>query len=269
MFQEMMVRNYSHRTIGSYISMIAKISKHYHLSPDKITTSQFKDFTFKLISEQHASVSMVNQLISAWRILQTDVLERKWESFRIKRPKRVKLMPKVLSREEALRLVSAPSNLKHRTLLTLAYVTGMRRSEITALRVADIDSERKVIRILCGKGKKQREVQLPEKLLQLLREYYRRYRPSSYLFEGQIQGRPYSVMSISKVVKLAAQKAGITKNVSPHILRHSFATHMLEKGVNLKRLQMLMGHNSMKTTSVYLHLAHLTDVNLPNLIDER
>jgi site-specific recombinase XerD len=247
--------------------MITRLSNHYQLSPDIISTDQFKDFAYMLVSEHQVSTSTVNQLISAWKILQTDVLCRKWEPFRIKRPKRAKLIPRVLSQEEALALIDAPENLKHRSILTVCYVTGMRCSEVINLKVADIDSGRRVIRVLHGKGKKQREVQLPDKLLAMLREYYLKFRPDKYLFAGFKPGTPYSATSIRKIINRGALQAGITKNVSPHVLRHSYATHMLENGVDIRRLQMLMGHNSIKTTTVYLHLANITDANLPNLLD--
>ena len=265
MEREMRIRNYSNRTIGSYLCSVKQISRHYNLSPGKITVSQFKSYLYFIIQREHASVSRINQLISAWKILQQDILKRKWEDVIIKRPRPGKKLPVILSELEAKMLINTPLNLKHRVLITLTYATGMRRNEVLNIRLKDIDRKRKIVKIT-GKGNKQREIPLSDNLLALLTDYYKRYLPSVFLFEGNIPGKAYSAASMAKIVKDAAAKAAIKKNISAHILRHSFATHMLEKGVNLKRLQLLMGHNSMKTTSVYLHLADVDNVKLPDLI---
>lgn len=269
MLQEMRIRNYSERTIRSYISSIAHLAKHYNLSPEKITCQQVKSYAYHLIQNKQVSVSSINQLISAWKIFQVDVLGNEWEEFRLKRPRREKKIPQVLSQEEALKLIEAPKNMKHRTILKLAYATGLRRAELLNLTLKHIDSTRNIIRVIKGKGNKSREVPARGSLIQQLREYYKYYHPKTYLFEGYKPGQPYSTTSIEKIVKSAATKAGIKKDVSPHILRHSFATHMLEKGVNLKRLQIMLGHSSMKTTSVYLHLANISSTDLPDLLSAK
>jgi site-specific recombinase XerD len=265
MEREMRIRNYSERTIGSYLSSITKLTEYYKLPPGKITTSQLKSYLYFIIHDEKASVSRINQIISAWKILQQDIFQRKWGDISIKRPRRERKLPDILSIKEAQMLVNTPKNYKHRALLSLAYATGLRRNEILYARLQDIDRERKMIRVK-GKGNKEREIPLTEDMLILLTDYYRRYRPSLYLFEGNIPGKSYSASSMVKIINNSACKSGIKKNIYPHILRHSFATHMLEKGVNLKRLQLLMGHNSMKTTSVYLHLADVDKVELPNLL---
>ena len=266
MLQEMRIRNYSERTVHSYIVAISSLAKYYKVSPDKISREQVKSFAYHLIHSKQVSTSTINQLISAWKIFQIDVLGNTWEDFRLKRPRREKKIPQILSQKEALALINAPKNIKHRTLLTLAYATGLRRAEVINLTLKDIDSSRNVIRIIKGKGNKSREVPAPDSLIQQLRQYYKYYHPKIYLFEGQKPGFPYSATSIGKIVKTAVVKAGIKKDVSPHILRHSFATHMLERGVNLKRLQIILGHSAMKTTSIYLHLANFDPADLPNLL---
>lgn len=263
----MRVRNYSERTTDRYISAIARLAQHYKLSPDLISTDQLKDYAYFLIQEKQLSVSAINQLISAWKILQVDVLQNPWESFRLKRPRREKKIPVVLSQSEAAMLINTPRNFKHRTLLSLAYVTGLRLGEVLNLKLSDIDSGRNVIRVIRGKGNKSREVNIPDQLILQLREYYRNYRPRVFLFESHAQGKPYSATSFRNIINRAGVKAGIKKRLSPHVLRHSFATHMLERGLNLKRLQMMLGHNSLKTTSIYLHLADTEMSNLPNLMD--
>jgi site-specific recombinase XerD len=266
MIREMRIRNYSERTIRNYISALAQLSKYYHCSPDLLSTAQVKDFAWHLIKEKQASVSLINQLISSWKIFQVDLLGNKWEDFQLKRPRREKKIPVVLSQEEAHVLIQSPRNLKHRAILSLAYASGLRRDEVLHLKPGDIDSGRKVIRVIKGKGNKSREVVIPQELILQLRDYYRKYRPRVYLFEGPEPGKAYSATSFQKIVKNAAQRAGIKKALSPHVLRHSFATHMLERGVNLKRLQLMLGHNSLKTTSIYLHLANPDQSELPNLM---
>jgi integrase/recombinase XerD len=264
MDREMRIRNYSERTIRSYLSSIEKLSRYYKLPPGKITPGQLKAYLYHLINDEHCSVSLVNQIISAYKILWEDVFHRKWEEIKIKRPRKEHKLPEILSREEALKLINTPTNLKHGCLLTLMYVTGMRRNEVLQLTMGNIDRSRKVIRVN-GKGNKQRDIPISESLLSLLTTYYKMYRPVHFLFEGWVPGKKYSESSIDSIVKVNAQKAGIKKNIYPHCLRHSYATHMLECGVNLKRVQLLLGHNSMKTTSGYLHLAHIDASQLPDL----
>lgn len=263
----MRIRNYSENSVRNYVAALSSLSKHYNCSPDKVSNEQVKDYAYFLIKEKGFSTSSVNQLISAWKILQVDILGNSWEQLKIKRPKREKKLPEVLSQKEAQALVVAlPYNLKHRAILSLMYATCLRRNELLGLRFSDVDSSRKVVRVVMGKGNKSREIPISYKLISLLREYYKAYRPKKYLFESYIPGKPYSATSVLKIVKKAAQKAGLKKRISPHVLRHCFATHLLERGVNLKRLQLLMGHNSLKTTSIYLHLASYSEEAIPNLL---
>lgn len=264
MEREMRIRNYSEKTIRSYLTAIDQLSRYYNLPPGQITISQMKAYLYHLVNDEESSVSRINQNISAYKILWEDVLHREWEAVRIKRPRREKKLPEILSREEALKLINTPKNFKHRTLLTLTYTTGMRRNEVLQLTMGNIDRNRMVIRV-AGKGNKQREVSMPESLLLLLTDYYKAYRPECFLFEGNTPGIRFSESSFANIVKQTGQKAGIKKNLYPHILRHSYATHMLELGVNIKRLQMQMGHSSIKTTSGYLHLANIDPAGLPDL----
>lgn len=268
MVQEMQTQNYSERTIRNYVCGIRKVSDHYKLPPGQISISQFKEFLFHLINVCHASTSLINQTISGWKILQCDILNREWDDFKVKRPRRAKKIPTILSREEVLQLLSVPTNLKHECLLKLAYATGMRRGEVLSLKLTNIDRYRNVIKVN-GKGNKQREVFMSDELLQLIEKYYKRYRPQTYLFEGCMGGKAYSESSFRQILCNTMRKTKIKKQITPHTLRHTFATHMLESGVNLKRLQLLLGHSSLKTTSIYLHLADLDKVNLPNLLSNQ
>jgi site-specific recombinase XerD len=263
----MRICNYSPRTISTYLSLIQLLSGYYGKPTDQLTTDQVKNYIYHRITADNISVSTVNQLISAWKIIYVYILGKKWEGCRIKRPKRAIKLPEILSEKEVLDLVDFPRNLKHRVILNLMYSTGIRRNELLSLKAEDIDSSRMVIKVRQGKGKKDRQVILHAKVLKLLRDYYHYYRPKVYLFEGQKQGEPYSASSLNKIIKRNAEKLGITKTISAHTLRHCFATHMLEKGVNLKIIQQLMGHNSLKTTSRYLHLANIHEGSLPNPLD--
>ena len=263
----MQIRNYSPRTIQCYVSMIAGLSRYYNTSPDLLTTQQVKDYLQYRIQKQKVSVSTINQTIGAWRLLQVDILKREWINFEIKRPRKEKKLPMVLSREEALRLVNVLPNIKHRAILTLAYTTGLRRNELLGLKLPHIDYDRNQIRVVEGKGRKHRMVPVPDSVLSLLKVYCEAYRPKEYLFAGygDEPGKQYSATSFTNIVKRAARKAGITKTVSPHVLRHSFASHMLEQGLNLKALQLIMGHHSMRTTAVYLHVTNFDTPNIPDL----
>ena len=261
----MEIRNYSPRTIKTYVSMIAGLSRFYKTSPDNLSTQQLKDYLHYRIQQEHVSHSTINQCIGAWRLLQVDILKRDWEEFKIKRPKTEKKLPVVLSRQEALRLINAPSNLKHIAILTLTYATGLRRGEVLNLKSEHIDADRNQILVVAGKGGKQRMVPISNSVLELLRAYYKKYRPEKYLFEGMKSGNSYSETSFEKIVKMATRKAGIKKRVSPHTLRHSFASHMLEKGLNLKKLQLMMGHSTMQTTAIYLHVTNTDTSIIPDL----
>ena len=183
----------------------------------------------------------------------------------IKRPRRRKKLPIVLSEEEVMRIIKCTNNIKHRVLLMLIYSAGLRIGETLKLRLEDIDGQRRVIDIHQGKGKRDRRVPLSKKVLELLREYYRIYRPKSYLFEGEVEGRPYSPKSAQNVLRRAVRRADVKKRVTLHTLRHSYATHLMERGVGLRYIQEILGHSSPKTTMIYTHVSgkRLRDVVSP------
>jgi len=233
--------------------MLHSLEEYHNISVDEISTSQVKDFLQHSIETKKISVSYINQVISAVKILQQDVLGKDWEPIKIKRPRRIIKLPVVLSKEEVKSIIETTRNLKHRAILAVIYSAGLRISELISLRPSDIDSDRKQIRIL-GKGNKYRYTLLSENSLDMLRVYWPAYRPAQYLFEGQKKGKPISESTIQQVFKNACKKSGIRKPVSVHSLRHSFATHLLESGTNLKIIQMLLGHSSLRTTSIYLHV---------------
>ena len=251
----MEIRNYSPRTIRTYTAMLATASKYFNLSPDKISIDQIKSYLHYCTKERGLSVSTLNQTINAFRILFQDVLGLDWETIKIKRPRKNKHLPVILSKEEVSKMIELTVNLKHKAIIALLYSSGIRRDELLNLRPTDIDSKRMLIRITNGKGNKSRETLLSQNALEILRAYFRLYHPSVYLFESYQPGVAYSATSVKKIVERAAQRAGVTKPVCIHSFRHAFATHLLEQGANLKVIQRLLGHTSMRTTSVYLHLA--------------
>jgi len=265
MIAEMQIRNYSPRTIRSYVSSLHRLSLFYNLSPDLLSLDQFKDYLCHRIQVDQISNATINQAIGAWRIFQCDILRRKWEDFKVKRPRKEKKIPQVLSQKQLVNLIATITNVKHHALVSLAYATGMRRSEILALRPQDIDSARNMI-IVSGKGNKQRQIPINNSLIKILRDYYKQYRPSKFLFEGYRAGLSYSTTSFRRILQKACKKAKINKRVTPHTLRHSFASHMLERGLNLKQLQLILGHNAMKTTAIYLHLADSSSIKIPDLL---
>lgn len=261
----MRLRGYSERTVETYVLMLSFLAKHYGKSPSRLSHQEVKDFCYYLLQEKKLSSSTINQMISAWKLFWVDVLGNKWDGIKIKRPRTEKKLPIVLSQVESQALIASSHNLKHRILMQLTYATGMRCGEVLNLKLSSIDSSRKIVRIN-GKGNKTREVPISQDLLEELRLYYKVYRPSIYVFEGNKKGKPYSSGSFRAVLNQAGLAAGLKKNIYPHILRHSFATHMLERGINLKRLQLLMGHSSINTTSGYLHLTHPYEGEVPNLL---
>jgi site-specific recombinase XerD len=239
--------------------MLVQLSRHYKLSPEKITTAQVKKYLYYCKDKRGLSNSFINQTISAVKILRQDVLCTGWDdAIRIKRPRRNHHLPDILSKQEITALIDVTPNPKHKAIIGLLYSTGMRRDELLNLCLSDVDSGRMVIRISNGKGNKSRDTLLAVRTLKLLRNYYTHSypKPKKYVFEGGGKpGQPYSGSSVERIVKRAVRKAGIKKKIHPHSLRHAFATHMLEQGANLKLIQKLLGHSSLNSTMVYLHLA--------------
>jgi site-specific recombinase XerD len=263
---EMEYRNYSPSSVKSYCTSMSVMEERLNKALSSITTEEFKVYLHDLIFNQKRSTSLINQHISAFKIFYSDILKNDWERIKIKRPKKVQKLPVVLSMGEVERLISVINNLKHKAMVMLLYSAGLRRTELLQIKPTDIDSESMKIHVRQGKGKKDRFTILSPKCLDLLRLHYKLNRPKTYLFEPQgNKGRTMSATSLKNIITKNAQKANIKKEVSPHTLRHSFATHMLEEGVNIKLIQRFLGHTSLRTTSVYLHLTNidLTKVKSP------
>ena len=256
----MEIRNYSARSIRSYVCMLANAARYYHRSPDELSIEEIKKYLQYCTQDRGLSVSTINQTISAFKILFQDVLGKPWEKIKIKRPRKNRHLPDILSKEEIAKMLQSTNNPKHKAIIAVLYSSGVRREELLNLKIRDIDSNRMLIRVCNGKGNKSRDTLLAQNTLELLRNYYRLHHPAEYLFESYRPGVAYSATSVEKVVQRAVQRAGITKNIYPHSLRHTFATHLLEQGANLKVIQKLLGHASLRSTMIYLHLAR-TDYN--------
>lgn len=213
-----------------------------------------KHFFLHLIDERQCSHSYVNQAISALKLFYDEILDQEWSLQKIRRPKKIRRLPKVLSEAEVALLINALTNLKHRAMMMLLYSAGLRVGEVVRLKPQDIDSSRMLVLIRSGKGAKDRVSILSDVALKLLRDYYRVYRPEKWLFPGPKAGRHITERTVQKVFVQAKDKAGIHKDATVHSLRHSFATHLLESGTDLRYIQELLGHQSSKTTEVYTHV---------------
>ena len=216
--------------------------------------------------KERKSNSYINQSINAIKFYYEVVLEMPNRFYSVERPYKQETLPKVLSKKKVMLMITKTKNIKHRCIISTLYSAGLRRAELLNLKVTDIDSDRMMIRVEQSKGNKDRYTLLSENLLKELRSYFLVYKPSEYLFEGE-NGKQYSSSSVARVVHKAAKKAGIRQKVTPHMLRHSFATHLLESGVDLRYIQTLLGHNSSRTTEVYTHVALNGLSNIRNPLD--
>jgi site-specific recombinase XerD len=257
MTEDLCLRNYSSHTIRAYLHCVASFAEHFGKPPDQLGPEHIRQYQLFLVQQKKASWTSFNQTVCALRFFYHITLGRKWMVELIPYPRHEKRLPMILSQAEVSSLLAAVHNLKHRALLTTIYAAGLRVSEVVNLLPADIDSERQLIRVRQGKGHKDRLVMLSPNLLTLLREYWKAYRPTHWLFPGEDPQRPITTVTVYRVCQQAAQAANLTKSVSPHTLRHSFATHLLEAGTDLRTIQLLLGHRNLKTTAIYLHVSTL------------
>jgi site-specific recombinase XerD len=254
--ESLRLKRYSENTIKIYVSMFEEFINYYNSKElHEISEKEILAFMRYLVIERRVSRSYQNQSINAIKYYYERVLGSPRKFYFVERPKKEKTLPVVLSKEEVSLLIKTIENIKHKSILMLAYSGGLRLSEILNLRLRDIDENRGIIRINAGKGKKDRITLLSTKFLIVLREYLEIYRPKEYVFEGT-NGGPYSAASVQKIMRKAVAKAGIKKNATIHSLRHSFATHLLEQGTDLRYIQQLLGHESIKTTEIYTHITN-------------
>jgi integrase/recombinase XerD len=248
------LRQYSDKTIKTYVTMLRLYMGHYHERLlDDLQDEDIREYLLYIVDVRKVSQSYQNQAINAIKFYYEKVLLRPMNTYYLQRPRKASMLPSVLSEEEVVRLLRQVENLKHKTALSLIYSAGLRIGELINLKISDIDAGRSQIRIRQGKGKKDRVTILSVNILALLREYYREYRPKDWLFEGQYGGQ-YSAGSIQTVFRTAKETAGINKKATVHTLRHSFATHLLERGTDLRYIQELLGHQSSRTTEIYTHI---------------
>jgi site-specific recombinase XerD len=255
MKMDLELKNYSPKTRSCYLASVRSFALHFHRSPDELGDHEIREYLHYLLTDKKVSQSAMNQSYSALKFFYETTLKRDWDGFRIPRVKMRKKLPVVLSQQEVQALFSIIRNLKHRAILMTIYSAGLRVSEAVHLKVSDIDSQRMMIRVEQGKGDKDRYTLLAKRTLDILREYWREYRPCDWLFYGHSSERPLSSRTVQVVLDRALHQAGIKKPATVHTLRHSFATHLLEAGTDLYYIQHLLGHKSPKTTAIYLHVS--------------
>jgi integrase/recombinase XerD len=269
MLEELQRRNYSADTTRNYLRVVADFAKHFGKSPDKLGLNELRTYQAYLLRERKLTPGTVINQVAALRFFFVKTLKRHQFRDFLPYPQDGRRLPTVLSREEVSRLINAAETLFRRTLLMTLYGTGMRRSELAHLKVGDIDSQRMMIRVVAGKRSKDRDLPLSPALLETLREYWRWRKPKLYMFPARTLrrqlDRPISDKTVWIACSDAARRAGIKKHVTPHTLRHSWATHLLEAGTDLRTIQVLLGHGDLETTAQYLHLSqrHLQSVINP------
>jgi len=271
MLEELERRNYSQATIRHYLSFVERFARHFGKSPDKLGPDHLRSYQAYLLKERKLCPGTVEHHVAALRFFFVRTLHR--HEFRqfLPYPKVRKKLPKILSQEEVTRLIDASSSLFERTLLMVLYGTGMRRSEVARLKLADIDSQRMVLHVVNGKGGKDRDLPLSPTLLETLRAHWRWLKPKTYLFPSRLHRdceQPITDKIVWRVCTEAAKRAGLRKRVTPHLVRHSWATHLLEAGTDLRTIQLLLGHEDLEVTARYLHLSQQRLQQVANPIEE-
>lgn len=258
MLEDMRVRNLAHNTQLSYLLQVSSFAKYFHRSPESLGPEEIRAYLVYLTSERKLAPASLGATAGALRFLYYVTLKRDWASKEIPLPKKQVKLPVILSQEEVTRFLQCIGSLKHRSILMTAYAAGLRVSEAVHLKVTDIDSQRMVIRVKQGKGQKDRYVMLSPRLLEILRAYWKTTHPKAWLFPGDFPGRPITRSAVALACRKARERSGIKKPITPHSLRHAFATHLLESGTDVRTIQLLMGHRSLATTARYLKVATST-----------
>ena len=256
MTEDMLLRNLSPETQRAYIGQISLLARHFRKSPDLLSPDEIRAYQLYLVQEKHLSASSILVAIAAIRFLYKVTLKRDWIVEEVvptcRKPQK---LPIILSQEEVSRFLGAIENLKYRVVLTICYAAGLRISEAVRLTPRAIDSQRMVIRVEAGKGRKDRYVMLSPRLLDILRDYWHQVRPKGWMFPGDLPGQPITAGAVEDVCRKVRDHANFTKPVTPHSLRHAFAVHLLESGTDVRTIQLLLGHRSLATTARYLRLA--------------
>lgn len=270
-FFETWLRNqrYSEKTIVTYVKAI-KIFFQFFKSklPEQITISDFHSFNKDFIIKQGYSASYQNQVINAIKLFYLKVEHKELNIELIERPRKYRPLPKVIPKEVIQRMLTSIPNLKHKTALTLIYSCGLRRGELINLKLSHLDSKRRTLSVINGKGQKDRVLPVSEKMMQIIIKYYKMYKPTVYLIEGQVKGQKYSETSLENIFHKYLGMIYKDHKFTLHCLRHSYATHLLESGVNLRYIQELLGHKSCKTTEIYTHVSTHSLSTIRNPIDD-
>jgi len=258
MLEDMVVRNFAVNTQSAYLQQISTYARYFNRPPEELGPEDVRAYQIHLTQTRMLAPGSISVIAGALRFLYKVTLKRSWALEEIPMPKRPFKLPVILSREEVGHFLGSVDNLKHRTILMTAYAAGLRISEAIHLKVTDIDSQRMVLRVDQGKGRKDRYVMLSPRLLEVLRTYWRSAHPRLWLFPGELPDQPITRDAVGQACRRAHLASGIKKPISPHSLRHAFATHLLESGADLRTIQLLLGHRSLATTSRYLKVATST-----------
>ena len=264
MIKEMQLRRFAPATQEAYVRAVKGLAVYYNKRPDRLKLEQIRSYLHYLIVQRKLAVSSCNIVGAALHFFYRDVAG--WKQFDLKmRQKRPQRLPVVLSREEVTKLLNAASNPKHRTLLMTAYATGVRSFELVALKISDIDKHRMMVRVEQGKGQKDRYIPLSHNLLEHLRYYWKLYQPPIWLFTGRDKNKPMSRLTAQGIYRKTKRRAGIKRGSGIHTIRHCFATHLLEAGADVRSIQLLLGHGSLNTTELYLHVTQkrLSQIHSP------
>ena len=270
MLEELQRRNYSPETTRVYLLTVENFSRYFGKWPDKLKQEDMRRYQLHLLHDRKLAVGSIIGRIAALRFFFVKVLGRPYRQVDLVYPKQPFRLPTILSEEEVARLLASANSSYHFVIVMTLYSTGLRRAELSRLKVEDIDSERMVVHVRQGKGSRDRDVPLSPKLLEVLRDYWRWRKPGKYLFPSLLRtrpGKPISPKTVWYAVQQAALRAGIKKKISPHTLRHSWATHLLERGTDLRTIQLLLGHVDLESTSLYLHLSQAHMQRVVNPID--
>ncbi len=265
----MQYKRYSRSTIKTYLKAVKTFL--IHTSPKAVEEIDAYDmvlFVKEYVIANNLSYSFQNQVINGSKLFFREIIVSDLDVETFKRPRREQKLPNVLSKGEVKQILGGIQNVKHRTLMCMIYACGLRRSELLSLKVSDVNSRRHLLCIRQSKGNKDRMIPISDTIIEMLRDYYKLYKPSTWLFEGSTPNEKYSESSIEKILKRAVLKAGLKKHVTPHWLRHSYATHLLETGTDLRYIQELLGHSSSKTTEIYTHVTEKSLQNIRSPFDD-